>query len=89
VRAGVTLVLICADPVVLSVLLIKNVHLESIVFLVMLSVIVFFSNVPNWPLFCGLNVLRSNWPFSGFRVTLEHCLAVLLYSCICALFVLQ
>ena len=46
VRVGVTPVLICADPVVSSVLLKKNVHLEFIVFLVELSVIVSFSNVP-------------------------------------------
>jgi hypothetical protein len=44
VHVGVTPVLICAHPDALSVLL-KNVHLEFIVFLVKLSVIVSFSNV--------------------------------------------
>ena len=60
----------------------KNVRLESIVFLVILSVIVFFNNVPNWPLSVVRLSCARNWPFFGIRVTLEHCTAVL--PCLCA-----
>ena len=88
VPVGVTPVLICADPEVLSVLLKKNVHLEFIVFLVKLSVIVSFSNVPIGFLLWSECFCAPSWPFSGFRVTLEHC-----WPCSCTavsvLFLLQ
>ena len=65
----------------------KNVHLESIVLLVMLSVIVSFSDVPNWPLSVVWVFLRSKLavsrvpchPWTLFGCT--PCTSVFVHSC--------
>ena len=84
VRAGVALVLIWADPVVLSVLLIKM-FIWSLLFSLSCCLWLFPSAMFQIGLFLWSECFCArNWPFPGFRVTLEHCLAgllVLLYLC--------